>query len=164
MAKKTGLENIKLYHAKRMGELAITYIKSFFVPRVRRGLDYKGNFFKGYTKDYADMKSGGFKRKNGSRLKRYAGVPVNTQTNPVNLTVRGTTLKSMQVFTFDRKGFEVGFQGASASIIDGQKGYDRDIVSGIPDKEERWLMRKIADMPDPEIRKLKNITINVKIV
>ena len=164
MAKKTGLENIKLYHPRRMGELAITYIKSLFVPRVRRGLDYRGNFFKGYTEDYAEMKRGGFKKKDGGRLKRYAGIPVNTQPDPVNLTVTRTTLKSMEVFAFDKKGFEVGFQGQSASVISGQNDQGRDIVSGIPNKEEGWLMQKIADMPDPEIRKLKNITINVKIV
>jgi hypothetical protein len=165
MAKKTGLEKIKLYKPKLMGELAITYIKSFFVPRVRRGLNHAGNIFKSYTPKYVEMKKGGFVKKDGSRLKAFKGIAITSnKTSRPDLTVRGTTLKSMQVFSFNKQGFVVGFDGQPASVIAGQRDQGRDIIKGIPKKEEAWLMRKIADMPDPEIRRLKNLRIKVNIL
>ena len=163
--KKTGLEKIKLYKPKAMQQLAIIYIKSFFVQRVRRGIDGRGRRFKGYTEKYAEMKRGGFKKKDGSMMKRYSGVAISSnKTDVPDLTVRGTTLKAMQLFAFDRSGFTVGFDGQPASVISGQKDQGRNIIDSIPNKEEEWLRSKIEDLPNAQIRKLKSITIKVKIL
>ena len=118
---------------------------TFFLKRVKRGIDAEGMKFPKYSEEYADYKSRGFERKDGKgRLKAYKQKPITSrQVGTPDFTVTGLTLKNANPSKPTKRGWHLKFTGQAGDIVEGNKAKGRDIISQIPNKEEKFVAKLI---------------------
>ena len=161
-----GLSKAKIFNPRAMKRVAAKHL-TFFVERVKGGLDAKGRAFPAYTKKYADIKGRRFTRKkDGKRYKSMAGLPIiSTETENPDFTLTGRTLSNLSPKQIKRNGYVLRFSGQAGDIVKGNKQNDRDITSNVPEKEKRFIASLLKRELRKEFGRLKNIKvpINIKI-
>jgi hypothetical protein len=165
MADKMGLSKVKIFNPKAMKKVAAEHL-TFFTKRVKGGLDAKGDKFLAYTKKYAKLKKRGFVRKDGKNYASLRGRPVSSRetTNP-DFTLTGLTLKNLKPKQYRTNGYVLRFTGQAGDIVKGNKSHNRDITSDVPEKEKKFIAKRLERQLRKEFRRLKNvrIPINIKI-
>ena len=160
MADKMGLSKVKIFNPKAMKRVALKHL-TVFVKRVQGGMDAKGKAFPAYTEKYADIKGRGFTRKtDGKRYKSMRGLPItSTETENPDFTLTGRTLSNLKPKQIKRDGYILRFTGQAGEIVKGNKSNKRDIVTDIPEKEKRFIAKRLERGLKKEFRRLKNVRI-----
>ena len=158
---KMGLSKVKIFNPRDLKKVANEHIP-VMKKRVEGGVDGKGRRFKGYTRKYAEIKGRKFtSKKTGKRYKYPRGSISSTQTNPANLTLTGLMLKGLQYKKSDKKSWTIGWTGQEAEKVSGNKDNGRDITSDVPNKEKKFMVKRLEFYLGKEFRKLKDVNITI---
>lgn len=116
-----------------------------FKDRIKRGVSASGKKFSPYSKQYSEIKARRFERKDGKgRLKSYSQKSIeSSQINPPDFTATGLTLRSVKRHKVSERGWYLTFEGQAGDIVEGNKRYGKDIISGVPKKESDFVANYI---------------------
>lgn len=154
---------VKFFNPKRLRRVAERH-KSMMYERVLSGKDYRGRQFPKYSKGYNKLLRKDFRKKDGQRYSRYAGVPLTTGGNKISqrpLNLRGLTMSNFRVRSVRKDSWISGWDGEAASIVEGQARKGRDVISDIPNNEKDFVVRELGFLIDKEIDKIPNV-INIQ--
>lgn len=164
MPNSTGLEKIKLFPEQDVRTIANTHLGVFYKRVAQYGLDYQGQKFPPYSEAYEKLLVKNFRKKDGSRYKGFEQIAISSGQEKIarrQLVLRGLTMKNLRLRRVGKDFYVIGWDGEAASIIDGNAGKGRDVMSGIPQKESDFVAKQFTHSIDKQAAKLKNIKIRV---
>ena len=157
------LAKIKLFDPQQMMKVAAKYTTVFTDRVTDRAEDGKGKKLPEYSEGYRKLIEKGFRKKDGTRYKGYGGYSLALQGKIANrpFRLRGLTMRNFKARKADSDSFSVGWTGNPALIVQGNKENGRDIISDIPDREYKWILKQLGVAIDKEWKKVKNVNITV---
>lgn len=166
MANRTiGLENVKILPPQEVQKIANEHLSVFSRRVGSEGIDADGKQLPEYSDWYTKLIVAGFRNKDGSRMKGYEQIALESSAQKLakrNFRLRGFTMKNFRVRDYQADQYVLGWDGEAARIVDKNFERGRDIISTIPDNEKEFIADRIATSIDKELkRKLKDVKIVV---
>jgi len=162
MAKKNlNMDKVKFFDPKGLRKVAERHRKLFHVRVTEKGKDYKGNQFKSYSKEYDDLLSRDFRKKDGGRYAGFEGTSLETsgtKRSKHTFILRGDTMANFHVSKVVRDHYVLSWTGEAGAIVDGNAKEGRNIKDGIPDDEQTYVVNQLGLLIDKEFKKIPNVT------
>jgi len=162
------LPKIKIFDPKKLRKLAADHVGLIYQRVTDDGSDAKGRKFPPYSEAYKKLLFKDFKKKDGSRYKGYEKGSLTTGAGKVAnrpFMLRGLTMKDLKPITSDNDSYTIGWHNPEAATIvwgNAKRAKKRrDIISDFPDREWKWILRRLGKNVDDEWSKVKNVKIRV---
>ena len=156
-----GLSKVKIFPVGDMGRIAADHIP-ILQRRVQGGIDYRGRKFKRYTDKYADIKGRRFTSEITGKKYKYPKARItSTKVSPPDLTLTGFMLMGLERREYKHDYYKIGWRGEDAEKVEGNKANGRNIIDGVPDKEYKFIVKRLEKSVGKELNKLKNVKITI---
>ena len=128
-----------------------------------RGFDKDGKRFKKYSQSYIDLLEDEKRLRAQSNLRGFS-----LEVGPKKIATRnprltGRTARDLRPIRrlIRKDNLAVGWESDQADIVVKLEEMGRDFVNDLPKQEKQWLVRKLGESWDKQIRQVKNKIINV---
>lgn len=159
LAKRHNFDKVEIFNTSVLRRVAERHL-SLMYQRVLNGRDYRDRQFPKYSSGYEKLLGNDFRKKDGTRYARYRGLPLTTGGNKIAkrpLLLRGLTMGNLRVRSVRKDSWVSGWDGEAGGIVEGQARKGRDVISGVPESEEQFIIRELGKALDKEIDKIPNI-------